>query len=230
MATNFESIYEKFLLEIDDYELGLIQDYELGNLCFGYLEKAKALYFPQCEKDLNDVVINKITYINGVRIEPVNESIATGNNVNNVINENNEIVETEIPEGEDATEVPSEPTEEPTEGVQTENEELIVEDETVDTEPLEDDYVFVAIEGYFNADLTGNEQYILALGMKKAWLSSKKFSADLMSKDIGDRDYRAVQGFNYIKELRNLDLELEEEIRRYGVQYTYSIDELSSGW
>lgn len=223
MATNFESIYEKFLLEIDDYELGLIQDYELGNLCFGYLEKAKALYFPQCNQDLEDVVINRVTYINGVRIEPtqLEESIAT----DNVIGE-----ETENPEGEDVAEVPSEATGERTDAVPTEDGELIIEDETLNTEPSEEDYVFIAIEGYFNADLTNTEQYILAKGMKKAWLSSKKFSADLMSKDIGDRDYKAVQGYNYIKELRSLDAELEEEIRRYGVQYTYTLEDLTSGW
>ena len=216
MATKFESIYEKFLQDIDDYELGLIQDYELGNLCFGYLEKAKALHFPQCQKDLNDVTVNLVTYINGVKVEdnvPKDESI-----------------ETEIVDGEDVAEMPSEATQEPSEAVVQQDEVLITQDENPLTEPTEEDYVFVAREGHFNIDLTHTEQYILALGMKKAWLSSKKYSADLMSKDIGDRDYKAVQGYNYIKEMRNLDLELEDEIRKYGVEYTYTIDALSTGW
>lgn len=76
--------------------------------------------------------------------------------------------------------------------------------------------------GEFKEDLTSQEQHILALGMKKAWLSSKLMSNDLMTKDIGDRDYKAVQGTNYIKEISQLDSKLEDEIRRYAVIYTYN--------
>lgn len=83
--------------------------------------------------------------------------------------------------------------------------------------------------GEFQEDLTSQEQHILALGMKKAWLSSKLYNADLMSKEIGDRDYRAVQGTNYLKELSKLDDKLEDEIRRYAVAYTYKNFSLE-GW
>lgn len=75
--------------------------------------------------------------------------------------------------------------------------------------------------GEFAEDLTSQEQYILTLGMRKAWLSTKLNSADLMSKSIGDRDYKAIQGNNYLKELSKLDDKIEEEIRRYAVEYTY---------
>lgn len=75
--------------------------------------------------------------------------------------------------------------------------------------------------GSFTEDLDSQEQYILALGMKKAWLSPKLNSGDLMRKAVGDRDYKAVQGTNYLKELSKLDVTIEEEIRRYAVAYTY---------
>lgn len=75
--------------------------------------------------------------------------------------------------------------------------------------------------GEFAEDLDSQEQYILALGMKKTWLSSKLNSGDLMKKAIGDRDYKAQQGTNYLKELSKLDLQIEDEIRRYAVAYTY---------
>lgn len=75
--------------------------------------------------------------------------------------------------------------------------------------------------GEFEDTLTSQEQYILALGMKKSWLSSKLNNADLMAKQIGDRDYKAVQGTVYIKELSKLNLDIEEEIRRYSIAYTY---------
>lgn len=179
MATSFESIYTKFLDGIDDYELGLISDDELNNVCFRYLEKARAMYFPQCTKDLDDVTIQRQSEIDAL---------------NNESSESN-----------DGTVLKS--------GLE-----------------LEEKFVVDRIIGRFNFDLTNQEQYILALGMKKSWLSSKKYSADLMVKDVGDRDYKAVQGFNYLKELSNLDEDLEEEIRKYAVGYTYSIDELSSGW
>lgn len=75
--------------------------------------------------------------------------------------------------------------------------------------------------GEFHENLTSQEQYILAMGMKKAWLSPKLNSADLMSKAIGDRDYKAVQGTGYIKELSNLNLKIEEEIDRYARAYSW---------
>lgn len=75
--------------------------------------------------------------------------------------------------------------------------------------------------GEFHETLNSQEQFILALGMKKAWLSSKVNNADLMSKDIGDRDYKAIQGTNYIKELSKLNNLIKDEIREYSVQYTW---------
>lgn len=84
-------------------------------------------------------------------------------------------------------------------------------------------------EGEFNEDLNSQEQFILALGMKKAWLSPKLKNADLMTKAIGDRDYKAVQGTNYIKELAKLDAQIEDEVDRYARAYSWKNLDLS-GW
>ncbi|PFP98893.1 hypothetical protein COK12_30780, partial [Bacillus cereus] len=78
-------------------------------------------------------------------------------------------------------------------------------------------------------DLSSQEQFILALGMKRAWLSTKKNSADLMNKTVGDRDFKAVQGTTYLKELSKLDKDMEDEVRRYAVEYTYK-DFSLEGW
>ncbi|HDR7263678.1 hypothetical protein [Bacillus sp. CH_203] len=75
--------------------------------------------------------------------------------------------------------------------------------------------------GEFHETLTSQEQHILALGMKKAWISSKLYNADLMSKEIGDRDYKAVQGTGYLKEISKIDKQLKDEIHEYAVAYTY---------
>lgn len=144
VATPFASIYKKFLSLIDDYELGLVSPEELNEILFEYLDQARSLHFPQCQKDL----------------ERLTESAGIGE---------------------------------------------------------------------FAEDLNSQEQYILALGMKKAWLSPKLNFSDNMSKEIGDRDYKAVQGTNYIKELSKLDAQIEEEIRKYAVAYTYKNFSLE-GW
>jgi hypothetical protein len=136
VATPFASIYKKFLSLIDDYELGIPTPEELNEILFEYLDQARSLHFPQCQKDLENLTENA--------------------------------------------------------GV-----------------------------GEFAEDLSSQEQYILALGMKKAWLSPKLNFADNMTKEIGDRDYKAVQGTNYIKELSKLDAQIEDEIRNYAVAYTY---------
>ncbi|KDN90453.1 hypothetical protein EF87_20965, partial [Bacillus amyloliquefaciens] len=59
MATSFQNIYEKFLGLIDDYELGLITQEERNEVLFGYLNEARSLHFPQCEKDLNKITVEK---------------------------------------------------------------------------------------------------------------------------------------------------------------------------
>ncbi|QRV11474.1 hypothetical protein JR311_19925 (plasmid) [Bacillus velezensis] len=136
MATSFQNIYEKFLGLIDDYELGLITQEERNEVLFGYLNEARSLHFPQCEKDLNKITVKK--------------------------------------------------------GV-----------------------------GEFHEDLTPQEEYILAHGMKMAWISTKLNNADNMSKEIGDRDYKAIQGTSYIKELSKLLKDTKDEIRELAVDYTY---------
>ncbi|MFJ8247296.1 hypothetical protein [Peribacillus asahii] len=144
MATPFGPIYKKFLSLIDDYELAIPSPEELNEILFEYLDQARSLYFPQCNKNLDN-----LTETAGV--------------------------------------------------------------------------------GEFAEDLSSQEQYILALGMKKAWLSPKLNFGDNMSKEIGDRDYKATQGTNYIKELSKLDDKIENEIRRYAVEYSYKNLNLE-GW
>jgi hypothetical protein len=144
VATSFNLIYKKFLSLIDDYELGLVNDDELNEVLFEFLDQARSLHFPQCKKDL----------------------------------------------------------------------ELITENLGV---------------GEFHENLTSQEQFILALGMKKAWLSPKLNYSDHMVKSIGDRDYKAVQGTNYLKELSKLDAQIEDEIDRYAKAYTWK-NFSTEGW
>lgn len=78
----------------------------------------------------------------------------------------------------------------------------------------------------FIETLTLEEEHILALGMKKSWLSPKLMNADLMRKEIGDRDYKAVQGTGYIKELRTTMEALDKEIENATIAYSYNPEDL----
>lgn len=137
MPTPFDSIYQKFLLQIDDYELALVDDTSLSETLKGYLSEASGLHFRSCRKDLS-------------------KQSDTG----------------------------------------------------------------------FLETLTLEEEHILALCMNKVWLSSKLMNADLMRKEIGDRDYRAVQGNNYLKELRALMEKIDSDIEKATIAYTYTLSDL----
>jgi len=53
MATTFQDIYNKFLFQVRDLEFDLLEDAELEQLLYNYLENA-TVEFKQCRKDLND--------------------------------------------------------------------------------------------------------------------------------------------------------------------------------
>lgn len=68
-------------------------------------------------------------------------------------------------------------------------------------------------EKHFNFKLTRYEMVMLAKAMKLAWVRTKKYSEELMSKAIGDRDYQAVQGYKYLEQLQVTERNLDKEIK-----------------
>ena len=66
----------------------------------------------------------------------------------------------------------------------------------------------------FNNDLSLPERLIIAKSMKLEWLRDRIYQEDLMRQNIGDSDYRAVQGTAYLDSLRVLANQLLDEIRR----------------
>lgn len=81
----------------------------------------------------------------------------------------------------------------------------------------------------FGTELKLVEKSIFAKAMKLEWLREKKYSAELMQKAIGDRDFTAVQGYNYLKEINNIEKDLEKQIRNYLIDYSYR-EEFVSDW
>lgn len=74
----------------------------------------------------------------------------------------------------------------------------------------------------FNSDLHLAEKLLVAKAMKLTWMSEKKYAEDLMRKSIGDRDYKAIQGTDYLKELTNAEIELRKELREDLMRHAYS--------
>ena len=89
------------------------------------------------------------------------------------------------------------------------------------------------IEADFNADeidfekqefgtkLGFEERSLVAKAMKLEWVREKRYSSDLMQKAIGDRDFTAVQGDKYLKELGAVEKELQKEIRDYIIRLSF---------
>lgn len=67
-------------------------------------------------------------------------------------------------------------------------------------------------EKRFNFKLKGFEITLLAKAMKLEWVRELEHSEDLMRKAIGDRDYSAVQGYQYLDRLQAMDKKLFNEI------------------
>ncbi|KRL07923.1 hypothetical protein [Liquorilactobacillus hordei] len=134
MATKFDVIYKAFLNSVDSYEFNAIDDEELEETLWGYLDSGRVL-FVTYSKDLYDVDL-----------------------------ENKQ----------------------------------------------------------FNVNLNGFEISMLAKAMKLEWISRTKNSEEMMKKSIGDRDYQAVQGYNYIAQLSKVERQLRTEIQEGLVDYEYS--------
>lgn len=83
------------------------------------------------------------------------------------------------------------------------------------------DEIFDFENEVFKEDLGFTEKSIFAKAMKLEWLREKKYSAELMQKAIGDRDFTAVQGYNYLKEINAIEKDLSKEIREYLIAYSY---------
>lgn len=73
----------------------------------------------------------------------------------------------------------------------------------------------------FGAKLGYEERSLVAKAMKLEWVREKRYSSDLMQKAIGDRDFTAVQGDKYLKELGSVEEQLQKEIREYIIRLSF---------
>ena len=81
----------------------------------------------------------------------------------------------------------------------------------------------------FNADLYHTEKVAIAKAMKLEWLNERIYAEDLMRRAIGDRDYKAVQGTDYIRRLGAQARTLRDEIERDLINHSYRRKEFIGG-
>lgn len=77
----------------------------------------------------------------------------------------------------------------------------------------------------FVEDLKHTEKVALARAMKRSWISDKLYDEENMKMTIGDRDYKAIQGTDYIRRLSELDDKLRKEIEQLLIDYSYTLEE-----
>lgn len=73
----------------------------------------------------------------------------------------------------------------------------------------------------FGVALTHIEKTIIAKAMALEWVRTRILRAELMERDIGDRDHRAVQGDRYIRELIPLEQKMDEDVRQMIIDNSY---------
>lgn len=73
----------------------------------------------------------------------------------------------------------------------------------------------------FGVKLSHIEKTIIAKAMALEWVRTRILRAELMERDIGDRDHRAVQGDRFIRELIPLEAKMDEDVRQMIIDYSY---------
>lgn len=84
----------------------------------------------------------------------------------------------------------------------------------------------------FNDDLTDEEIEIVANLMIVEWLRPFINHADLLKQKMATKDYRVFSSANHIESIRKLKEEIELEVSRMIISYTYStnsLDDLAGG-
>ena len=85
-------------------------------------------------------------------------------------------------------------------------------------------------ESQFDDTLSLQLQLLIAKAMKLEWVKEKLYSEELMRKSIGDRDYQAVKGTDYINSLTDLSNNLGLEIRNDLMRFSYLEDNAIEGF
>ena len=201
MATKLDVIYSKFLNQIDDIELGLVEEEDLEDMLLDYLENA-TVEFWECKKDLSIKKPERTSYTfksnQNISVKtPFNEYTTV------VVKDQGRVYVLD----KDYSLV-----------YQEENGQLDINTTTSSFGNIEVD---VCEEGYINDDLTLEEIYILSLCMVISWLSPKILREENLKQTTTDRDFKQLSNANMLNRLIGLSKMARNDLQRYRQNYSY---------
>ena len=199
MATQLDVIFNKFLSQIDDIELSLLEDNDLENLLIDYLENA-TVEFRECKKDLTISRPFKRTYS-----FPAERSFS----INTLLDQN-----TKITVRDDVREL-----KENIDYSIDYNKSILELDIKTKSTPKGRVEIEISSEGSIEADLTLEEIYILALSMRLFWLSPKIHREENLRQMMNDRDFNQLSNANMLKALLQLQTATRQELQKFKQRY-----------
>ena len=199
MATQLDVIFNKFLSQIDDIELSLLDDKDLQDLLMDYLENA-TVEFRECKKDLTINRPYKKRYV-----------FSEGDtfSINTLLDENTKIT---VRDG-------SRKLKEDVDYSVDYNKSLLALDVKTRTTPRDSIEIEISSEGSIEADLTLEEIYILTLSMRLFWLSPKIFREENLRQMMNDRDFAQLSNANMLKALLQLQTATRQELQKFKQRY-----------
>ena len=202
MATKLDVIYSKFLNQIDDIELGLVEEEDLEDMLLDYLENA-TVEFWECKKDLSIKKPERTSYTfksnQNISVKtPFNEYTTV------VVKDQGRVYVLD----KDYSLV-----------YQEENGQLDINTTTSSFGNIEVD---VCEEGYINDDLTLEEIYILSLCMRLFWLNPKIHREENLRQMMNDRDFNQLSNANMLKALLQLHTSTRQELQKFKQRYSFN--------
>ncbi|EJT5937339.1 hypothetical protein N2W52_002114 [Clostridium perfringens] len=211
--TPFSSIYELFFNQIDDYELGLIDDETMVEFLYNHLVSA-IVEFKICKTDLTKREKSEIGNL-VLDFEKDNTS-----DITKLLPLVREDLEFNLYDGEVKLE---------------RNKDFFIKfskDEKDNVEKLE---IIITNQkfmktlkltwiyfGGFKSDLAEEEKMILALGMLSSWLNHKVYREDNLTQTLGDTDYKGFSNANMVARLVELKKLTDSQLKKRIKNYSYN--------
>ena len=205
MGTPVSRVYTKFLGQLDDKELLLVDEEILEDLMLDYLENA-TVDFTQCRKDLSftppekcEVRLTTEGQTSLIDFTPKEGSITTIK-VENLTTEDIYEEETHFL-------------------VNTKEEGRI---ELIFSEAIEGELnILYILDGYFKEELEVIEIRILALAMLLSYLKPKIMTQDSLKQFVSDKDFTKLSGANMLLRLMGLKKNTEKELDTLQGRYAF---------
>lgn len=217
MGTPISKVYIKFLAQLDDKDLLLVEEEVIEDLMLDYLENA-TVDFVQCRKDLSFTPPEKC------EVKVTTEGLTS---LVSFLPKGEDIITIKV-ENLTTQEVYEEETHFIVNKYTNSEEEIGTNVELVFLEEIEGELkISYTLDGYFNEDLEVIEIRILALAMLLSYLKPKIMTQDSLKQFVSDKDFTKLSGTNMLLRLMGLKTNIEKELNILQGKYAFKDFE---GW